>query len=201
MVYRSLIDGPVMHRRVTWFGICRWILGLWVGVTALAVSASLLSLDGRSADALNNLSIDVTRETQVTPIVALTDVDLLKRYQTADLYALTEPIFQGPPLSSSAQPTIRVTVTASDHAGSEGRNAAADKPAHAEENPNKVADPTRPDSKLGSLVMAIVLILVLLAFGLIGYKLRRHSHSHRPVHHSSSHRSSHRFIAYDTDRQ
>ena len=194
-----------MHRSITWFGVWRWILGLWVGVTALAVSASLLSLDGRSADALNNFSIDVTRETQVTPVVALTDADLLKRYQTADVFALTDPIFQGPSLSNSTQQTIRVTVAASDHASSEGRNAAADKPALFEEDPNTVADSTPPDSRLGSLVVAVILLLVLLVFGLIGYKLKRHSHSHshphRSPHHASSHRSSHRFIAYDMDRQ
>ena len=191
-----------MHRKMTWFCICGRALLLWVAAAALAASATSLQLADPSADLSKILLIDAARDPQTArEIVTLSDADLLKRYQTADVYALTDPSSPGPFLATSVQQTSRVTAPASDRGGAEERTVANDKSTLAEHDPNTRTDSAPPPSwKFGPLVATIVLMLLLIVMGWIGYKLRRHSHSRRTAHHSS-HRSAHRFIAYDTKRQ
>lgn len=191
-----------MHRRMTWFGTFWRALLLWAAASALPASATSLQLADPDADLPRFLLIDAARDPRTArEIVTLPDADLLKRYQTADVYALTDPLSPGPLLATSVRPTSRVAEPASDRGGSVERTGGNDKSTPAEDDPNARTDSSPPPaSKFGPLVATIVLMLLLIVLGLIGYRLRRHPHSHRSAHHASN-RSTHRFIAYDTKRQ
>lgn len=206
-----------MQRRVAWSGSLIGALTGWAGATSCVVCAMSLQIAEPGAPASEPAAIDAAGPAQATRDAApLTDIDLIRRYQTADVDALSASRFQGSFLSSSTLQTDGPAAASPDGRVAErsfaGRIEASPSAAGADSG----VEAALPNSKLGPLFAAILLVLVLGVFGFIGYKLRSHAHkrhrAHRPsgdasrrssyhsAHHGS-HRSAHRFIAYDADRQ
>ena len=178
-----------MHRKAA--RMSRWLgcLALCAGTALSAVIADPAADRGTAMP--GEVAADTVLETLPQPAInKLSDVDLLERHPSADVYPWTDPFLQNSFISSGAHSTSRPP--APDPVASAEPARISHPQSTPERSKHDAPDFAPPRIKVAALVLTIVLGLLLVASILIGFKLRGHHQARR---------STHRFIAYDLDRQ